>query len=495
VPKTFCLRWVFVFVFVALLSWQANAQLWNDVVKAVGGVIDSSVHVVTAPTETVINAARAATGGAPASAIFNPYSDLGKAAGNTLPAAVNVANAPANFLYNQASQIASQTGNAGKFVFDVGTFQQNFVNQLTISGGSSVAAILRQENPLQLAAAPLAAALRAAHQRYANSAQPIPDDIKAGLAPFFPPDVLARAKYVVGQIEITLPNFIGRGARVFGQDYAVVVDDIIVFNTPPPSFANGKWWWGHETTHIRQYGQLGYEGFAWEYAKTFGSEIEGEANKMGDIVNAGRPNLTPSNNPALQSFGMLNVSVAGSTGTPNQVSEYFVAQCFFPAQPYLAYYMLTNTNRIIVVDPVSGRWAQIGWATPPRLPGIAWSFDTSNGRFAVTADGSILSPVGPNGQMQQVGTTILLYKPAVEMCQGGHYIEPGNKITWNLTFTPQALNGTRTDNQCSIAAVREEQGWKGHLRCLNNLYPMTLTPTNDCRSITSDAGWLQFVKD
>jgi len=262
-----------------------------------------------------------------------------------------------------------------------------------------------------------------------------------------------------------------------------------------PTFAAGKWWWGHETTHVRQYGQLGFEGFAWEYAKTFGNDIEGEANKMGDIVNAGGPNLTPSNNPAVAAFGMLNASVSGSTGTSNQVPEYFVAQCFFPAQPYLAYYMVTNTNRIIILDPISGGWAQVGWATPPRRAGVAWSFDTPNWAFAVMPDGSILSPVGPGGQFIKVGSTTLLYKPAVEMCQSGHYSEPENKITWNLTLTPQALNGTRTDNQCSIAARREGQEWRGNLRCLNNLYPVSMSPTDACRTITSDVGWLQFVKN
>jgi hypothetical protein len=288
---------------------------------------------------------------------------------------------------------------------------RSFNDQLTKSGGYAVANILRQQNPLQLTAAPLAAGICAAHQRYSGSAHPIPDDVRAGLAPYFSADILARAKYTVGAVEITLPNFINNGSKLLGNDHAVVVDDIIVFSSNPPSFAADSWWWGHEMTHVRQYSQWGVDEFAWRYVRTFGNEVESEANAQGDIVAGAGSGPQLANAPSVGAFGSLNASAAGSvrSSVPVQVSEYFVAQCFFQYQPYLAHYLITNTNRIIVVDPMSGRWQQVGWATPPRRPGVAWSFDTPNWAYAVMHDGAITTPTPPYGQLQQIGYAVRLF--------------------------------------------------------------------------------------
>lgn len=108
---------------------------FGNVVNAVGGAVNTAVHVFTAPTETVINAAGAAVGLNKPSDIFTPYSSLGVSAGNTVAAATSVAAAPADFLYQQALSIASAAGPVGQFAFDIGTFQNNFINQLAVSGG------------------------------------------------------------------------------------------------------------------------------------------------------------------------------------------------------------------------------------------------------------------------------------------------------------------------------------------------------------------------
>ncbi len=90
-------------VFATMGSGRANAQFFNDVVNAIGGAIDSGVKTITAPAQTVVNAAGAAVGLNQPSDIFKPYSDLGRAAGNTVTAATNVASAPENFLYSQGA--------------------------------------------------------------------------------------------------------------------------------------------------------------------------------------------------------------------------------------------------------------------------------------------------------------------------------------------------------------------------------------------------------
>jgi hypothetical protein len=223
--------------------------------------------------------------------------------------------------------------------------------------------------------------------------------VRNGLRSYFSASALRRAKYTVGVVDITLPNFINRGSKFLGSEHAVVVDDIIVFSSNPPSFAENPAWWGHEMTHVSQYEQWGVDGFAWRYMQSFGNEIEGEANRQGTVIASAQPTPQQPSGiaPALGAFGAINTRVdsANPTMMSGQVPEYFVAQCFFLNQPYTWHYLITNTSRIIVVDAFTGQWSQVGWATPPRLPGISWSFDTPTWRYAVTPDGSIILP-NPN---------------------------------------------------------------------------------------------------
>jgi hypothetical protein len=77
-----------------------------------------------------------------------------------------------------------------------------------------------------------------------------------------------------------------------------------------------------------------------------------------------------------------------------QNPEYYITQCIFPGDAFGVMYLVTNYGRIIAVNPVDGQWVHIGFATPPRLPNVAWSYDLPNSywSYAVGMDGNIYNP-------------------------------------------------------------------------------------------------------
>ncbi len=367
--------------------------LFDDIGNAIGGAVTAATQVVTAPARVVINTAQVVAGQAQPSAIYSPFQQLGTTAGNAVQGAAQLAAAPQRFLFQKAREAAQAVGgNAGAFIFDVGTFVQQFYTQMGVSGTNVLANVLRQQNPLQLFAAPLAAAIRAARERHAANAQLLPADVVAALTGKFAANVLSRARFTIGSVEITLPNFIGASARFLGNEYAVTVDDIIVFNTQPGSFAANGAWWAHEVTHVEQYSQLGIEGFAFEYVRDFGQNLEGQANARARTITGAATSSPHGIAASALTFGGTVQPPNAPRGLPQVAVEFFVARCFFPMDPYPVHYFLTNTNRIIVVDPMNGSWMQIGWATPPLLPNVAWTYQTPMLRYAVLPNGAIWTP-------------------------------------------------------------------------------------------------------
>lgn len=269
----------------AIAASAALAGPFDKLKKTVGSAINSTVKVVTAPTEVVINTAKVVTGNADPKAIYKPYQELGKSAGATVAGAAQLVNDPQRYLYQKAQEAAAAAGGyAGTFIFDVGTFTTRLSNELGHSAAMGAANVLAQQNPLQIVAAPLAAAVRAARERHASKAQPLPADVRSALQGRFPPDVLDRARFSVGRVEITLPNFIGKGVRYQDSEYAVTVDDIIVFKSSPPSFSDSPHWWAHEIAHVEQYKHWGVEKFAFEYLRDFGDSVERGANRRAEEV-------------------------------------------------------------------------------------------------------------------------------------------------------------------------------------------------------------------
>lgn len=368
----------------------ARADIFGDALHAIGGAAQTGARLVTAPVQTVINAVKSPT----LSSVTAPWKAVGSSAAGTIDAAASLSNAPQQFLYDKAKSFASLGGSAGSFIFDVGTFQQNLIRGLEQSGVHDIANTLRLQNPLQVTAAPLAAAIRAAHDRYNTDARPIPDDVKAKLAAFIDAGTLQRGRFTIGNVEITLPSLIGNGSRFFGGDrYAVTVDDIIVF---PVNAGTDYAWWAHELTHVGQYKAMGIDAFAYRYVVTLGHELEDPAYAKQDQVAAslGLQNVSRANTAS--AFGQLNATMQGSSGSGLQpIPEHFVAQCIFPNDPHPVSFLITNTNRIIMTLPSTGQWVQIGWAMPRRFPAFAWTYQCGTGAYDVDANGVIVAPVVP----------------------------------------------------------------------------------------------------
>jgi len=391
-----------VFVLMAMVAFfpvSVQGGIFDKVKEVTGDVLETGWKATTAPIEAIVNTGTVVTGNANPKEIFQPYKELGNVAGKAVSGATDLAAAPQKRLYEEVQKFAAKTGGKpGEFIFDISTFSNQFYNQLVLSGGRGLANVLRGQNPLQVTAAPLAGAIRAARERHAGSAKPLPDDVKQALSAHFDPETINRAKYAVGTVEITLPNFIGRGNKFMGNDYAVVVDDIIVFNSPPPSYEDGSFWWSHEVAHVDQYRRWDVESFSFRYLRDLGSYIEGEADSKAQSVTGnaklvGVSFLSPTVSLQKKQAMGLHLQGAQSHHQLQNTVEYFIAQCYFPNDPFPVNYLITNTRKIIAVDPMTGGWMHIGYATPPLAPGVAWTYQTPMLRYAVLPSGQIMAEI------------------------------------------------------------------------------------------------------
>jgi hypothetical protein len=137
-----------------------------------------------------------------------------------------------NFEIVAAQSIAGNVGKTALNIADGPTqLQLEFATTAAIEAGEITAG---KFSPDRLAAAPLAAALRTAFNQYKTEAKAMPDAIRAALAPYFPPDILANARWTVNSISVAIPDLIDQGQKTFqGSDYAVTVGNITVFNRDP----------------------------------------------------------------------------------------------------------------------------------------------------------------------------------------------------------------------------------------------------------------------
>lgn len=388
--------------------------------------IKAATKIVTAPIATAINVVNVVVDGASAKTILDPAKDAARTVAPLPTLVANVATWPQAQIFKEAQTLAEKTGKTGEFVFDVATFTQRYQDAAIQSMGASAANVLLGKNPLEFVAMPLAAAIREARARHIKNAKPLPADVRKALGNFFAPDVLDRAKYTVGTVEITLPNGIGKVHKFFGNDYAVVVDDVIVFPKDPGSFKDNPQWWGHEMTHVQQYKQWGIDEFAFRYVKSVGDEAEDPAIARGNEVFAwAGQNFRSSDGallalvidrPHLQAVKQYSPLLPAAyakieeerAGTQAQ-SDPPILRCFFPGDS-LEYYG-TRSGRIIAVDANTRQWMHIGWAAPPDISGPAWVyFIPGRGSYDVLPAGQImqrygprLSPYGPPGPPVQVG--------------------------------------------------------------------------------------------
>lgn len=181
-------------------------------------------------------------------------SDAGRA--TSVPAIRQVANAVASTVTIDSDNLATTT---------------------IVAGG-----LLQGQDPREIYAAPLATALYQARNAHIRDSHPIPDSIKEALRGSIPGSVLERARYTVGDLEITISNVIGRVN--YREPYAVTVDNVIVFNEEPsddPDDEGALHWWAHELTHVWQYSVWGVPRFAMNYINNYPA-VEHEADARAD---------------------------------------------------------------------------------------------------------------------------------------------------------------------------------------------------------------------
>ncbi len=119
----------------------------------------------------------------------------------------------------------------------------------------------------------LAAALQRSRDTLRADSKPIPEEVKKGLIPFYPPGLLENVRYVIGDVT---PSGVAGFAIRNGNAAAVTLIDTVVFKDE--SFVGSLALWAHEIHHVQQYSDWGISGFAARY--TFGwAEVEAEASE------------------------------------------------------------------------------------------------------------------------------------------------------------------------------------------------------------------------
>ena len=174
---------------------------------------------------------------------------------------------------------------------------------------------------LNPAGSALAVGIRNASKQAAVNAQPIPLDIRQALAPYFPPEILDRARWNLYQSSrISLDGLI---VKWFQSEGAVTLDDVIVFSDP--SVMTNLELWAHELTHVMQYRNMGVEGFANIYTVAW-YDLEQQARDNARIIWA-KLN-TPQSPVASQTYYSVQPGAFTQSLTNQQIA--YAAQNYYP---------------------------------------------------------------------------------------------------------------------------------------------------------------------
>lgn len=123
----------------------------------------------------------------------------------------------------------------------------------------------------------LANALQRSRDTVRENSKPIPEEVKKGLVPFYPAELLENVRYTIGDTSRTgLAGFAIRN----GNAAAVTLIDTIVFKDE--SYLGSLALWAHEMHHIQQYKEWGLSGFAARYAFDWKS-VEAEASDRAKL--------------------------------------------------------------------------------------------------------------------------------------------------------------------------------------------------------------------
>lgn len=135
----------------------------------------------------------------------------------------------------------------------------------------------------ELVGVPLNAALQQAYEYYKDKGAPLPAKTYNLLSHQFPKEHLDTVRYVIDDSGPTMPALINAVRTQIGEktpdNFAVTVDNIIVFAKQPADGRDNIFLWAHEVQHTVQYKQKGMDGFAAEYTTQF-RVMEDEADRV-----------------------------------------------------------------------------------------------------------------------------------------------------------------------------------------------------------------------
>jgi hypothetical protein len=139
-----------------------------------------------------------------------------------------------------------------------------------------------REALLERAAPALAAAIRESRrQAVERGVDSIPPQIRAALDPYFPAQILDKAKWTTAggiSLDGVLTNW-------FALEGAITLGEVIAFSDGAQAQEDVELW-AHELTHVIQYEELGIETFAFEYLHDFG-DMERQASSNASRIMAG----------------------------------------------------------------------------------------------------------------------------------------------------------------------------------------------------------------
>jgi hypothetical protein len=138
-----------------------------------------------------------------------------------------------------------------------------------------------REALLKQAAPVLATAIRESRrQALERGVNPIPPYIRAALEPYFPTQILDKARWTTaGGISLD-----GVMKDWFYLDGAITLGEVIAFSDGMEALKDVELW-AHELTHVVQYEGLGIETFAFEYLRDF-SNLESQASSNASRIMA-----------------------------------------------------------------------------------------------------------------------------------------------------------------------------------------------------------------
>ncbi|HYX71651.1 MAG TPA: hypothetical protein VE732_02695 [Nitrososphaera sp.] len=226
-----------------------------------------------------------------------------------------------------------------------------------------VGIITGDSNPRELLTIPVAAAINQSANEFRSIAKPIPEAVRARLAPHYSAVVVEKARYAVGYIGINVPELFNGFNKLFGDENATTVDDIIVFPREPSANYGDLHWWAHELQHVDQYTRWGVNKFAYEYVMNR-SGVESECEVKAE-------ELFPVNHH------MVRVGATIMSADQGILVDQFVSS---PNQQYRL--QMQRDGNLVVYRVTTDPWTPV-WASNTRKSGAVIAIMQGDGNFVL----------------------------------------------------------------------------------------------------------------